>query len=99
MGLPTVPDTTPGVVPLWHAVNANTNNRMRRKNAFEIRMTTGSYLSGSQIAARRRPLSASRLSIGSKGILTLYGAQPKPVRNCSRLEIVRWLRPSRRHLS
>jgi ribosomal protein L34 len=74
MGLPTVPDTTPGVVPLLHAANANTNNRRNRKNAFEIRMTTVSYLSGSQIAARRKPPSASRLSVGSKGIFTLEGA-------------------------
>jgi len=99
MGLPKVPDTGGGVVPLWHAANVNTNNRRNRKNALKIRMTTVSFLAGSQIAARRRLLSTSRLSVGNKGILTLYGAQPKPVRNCSRLEIVRWLRPSRRHLS
>jgi hypothetical protein len=54
-----------GGVPLWHAINVNSNKRRNRKNAFEIRMTTVSYLSGSQIAACRRPLSISRLSVGS----------------------------------
>jgi hypothetical protein len=76
MGLPTVPEWMLGVVALLHAANVNTDNRRNRKNALKIRMTIVSYLSGSQIAAHRRPASASRLSVGSKVNLTLYGAQP-----------------------